>query len=50
MYIYLIKGSLNYNQSNDTEDGNMTLEIEEYIETEKFDAEAALRKFFDENE
>lgn len=49
MYTYQIKGQVNYNDA-ETEDGNLTIEINETVEIDELGAESALRAFFAENE
>lgn len=49
MNTYQIKGHVNCNDA-ETDDGNLTVEINENVTTDELGADAALRKFFAENE
>lgn len=48
MYTYQIKGQVNWNDA-ETEDGNLTVEIDETVNTDQLGADVALGKFFAEN-
>jgi hypothetical protein len=48
-YTYKITGNVTYNESDETEDGLVEVQIEEYVEVDEMSAHAAFEKFFEEN-
>jgi len=48
-YTYRLTGTVNYNESDETEDGNIDVDISETVEIDTKSARDAFAKFFDDN-